>query len=200
MPTTNDKIIRTALKADLKQLHASDQKLRIVEEFCVEHGAIRIDIAVVNGLLHGYEIKSDRDTLLRLPEQMNAYNAVFDRVTLVVGKQHLYDAIKIVPDWWGLIIAKLGEHESVVLNCVREAKENSSQNSVAIARLLWRAEALQVLQEIGHADGLRSKPRELIYERLAARLDRKSLGDRVRDVMFFREDWRSDAPLVLNGG
>jgi hypothetical protein len=200
MSTTNDKIIRTALKADLKRLHAGDEKLRIVEEFCVEHGAIRIDIAVVNGLLHGYEIKSDRDTLLRLPEQMNAYNAVFDRVTLVVGKQHLYDAIKIVPDWWGLIIAKFGEHESVVLNRVREAKENTSQSSVAIARLLWRAEALQLLHEIGQADGLRSKPRELIYERLAASLNQKSLEDRVRDVLFFREDWRSDAPLVLNGG
>ena len=200
MSTTNDKIIRTALKADLKRHHAGDEKLRIVEEFCVEHGAIRIDIAVVNGQLHGYEIKSDRDTLLRLPEQMNAYNAVFDRVTLVVGKQHLYDAINVVPDWWGLTIAKLDEHESVVLNRVREAKENSSRSSVAIARLLWRAEALQLLQNMGHADGLRSKPRELIYERLAEHLDQRSLGDQVRDVLFFREDWRSDAPLVLNGG
>lgn len=200
MSTTNDKIIRTALKADLKRHHAGDKKLRIVEEFCVEHGAIRIDIAVVNGLLHGYEIKSDRDTLLRLPEQMNAYNAVFDRVTLVVGKQHLYDAIKLVPDWWGLIIAKLGEHESVVLNRVRDARENTSQSSVAIARLLWRAEALQLLLEIGQADGLRSKPRALLYERLAASLDQKSLEDKVRETLFFREDWRSDAPLVLNGG
>ena len=63
--TTNDKIIRAALKGELERLHAGDDKLRIVEEFGIEHGAIRIDIAVVNGLLHGYEIKSDRDTLLR---------------------------------------------------------------------------------------------------------------------------------------
>jgi hypothetical protein len=40
MSTTNDKIIRTALKADLKRHHAGDEKLRIVEEFCVEHGAM----------------------------------------------------------------------------------------------------------------------------------------------------------------
>ncbi len=200
MSTTNDKIIRAALIADLKQLHTGGEKLRIVEEFCVEHGAIRIDIAVVNGLMHGYEIKSDRDTLLRLPEQMHAYNAVFDRVTLVVGKQHLYAAINIVPDWWGLTIAKLDNSGSVVLNRVREAEENTSRSSVAIARLLWRAEALQLLQNIGEAAGLRFKPRELIYERLAERLDQKSLGDKVRDALFFREDWRSDAPLVLNGG
>jgi hypothetical protein len=198
--TTNDKIIRAALKADLEQLHAGDPRLRIVEEFGIEHGAIRIDIAVVNGFLHGYEIKSDRDTLLRLPEQMDAYNSVFDQVTLVVGKQHLYDAVNLVPDWWGITVAKLGSDGSVVLNRIREAGNNAQQCSIAIARLLWRSEALQILEEAGKADGLRSKPRELIYERLCTVLDLLRLEEKVREILFFREDWRPDAPLVLNGG
>jgi hypothetical protein len=198
--TTNDRIIRAALKVELEKLHAGDDKLRIVEEFGIEHGAIRIDIAVVNGLLHGYEIKSDRDTLLRLPEQMDAYNSVFDQVTLVVGKQHLYDAINLVPDWWGITIAKFGSDGSVVLNRIREAGNNAEQRSISIARLLWRSEALQILEDVGKADGLRSKPRELIYDRLCALFDLARLEDRVREVLFFREDWRSDAPLVLNGG
>jgi hypothetical protein len=182
MITTNDRIIRTALKAVLTELHAHDEKLRIVEEFGVEHGAIRIDIAVVNGFLHGYEIKSDRDTLLRLPEQMEAYNSVFDRVTLVVGKQHLYDAIGIVPDWWGITIAKIGSDHSVLLNPIREAKDNDRQSSLSIARLLWRNEALRILEEAGKADGLRSKPREVIYEKLSAVLDQKTLERRVREA------------------
>jgi hypothetical protein len=198
--TTNDRIIRTALKADLEKLHAGDDKLRIVEEFGIEHGAIRIDIAVVNGLLHGYEIKSDRDTLLRLPEQMDAYNSVFDQVTLVVGKQHLYDAIRMVPDWWGITVAKLGTNDSVVLNRIREAKDNAGQSNISIARLLWRREALGILEEAGKADGLRSKPRKFIYERLSTILDQETLEEKVREILFFREDWRSDAPLVLNGG
>jgi hypothetical protein len=198
--TTNDKIIRTALKADLRKLHAGDDKLRIVEEFGIEHGAIRIDIAVVNGLLHGYEIKSDRDTLLRLPEQMDAYNSVFDKVTLVVGKQHLYDAIRIVPDWWGITVAKIGANDSVVLHRIREAKDNAGQNNISIARLLWRGEALRILEEAGKAEGLRSKPREFIYERLSTILDQRTLEEKVREILFFRGDWRSDASLVLNGG
>ena len=198
--TTNDKIIRAALKAELERRHTGDDKLRIVEEFGIEHGAVRIDIAVVNGVLHGYEIKSDRDTLLRLPEQMDAYNSVFDQVTLVVGKQHLYDAVNLVPHWWGVTVAKFGSDGSVVLNRIREARKNAQQRSVSIARLLWRSEALRILEEAGKADGLRSKPRELMYERLCTILDLPQLEEKVREILFFREDWRSDAPLVLNGG
>ena len=197
---TNDKIIRTALRAYLKTLHARDRKLRIIEEFGVEHGTARVDVAVVNGILHGYEIKSDRDTLSRLPEQMDAYNSVFDQVTLIVGKQHVYEAIMLVPDWWGILIAKVGAESSVVFNCIREAKENLGQSNLSIAKLLWRGEALRILEDAGGADGLRSKPRRLIYERLSTIFDQGALEAKVRDVLFVREDWRSDAPLVLNGG
>lgn len=197
---TNDAIIRAALKTYLEKLHVKESKLRIVEEFAVEHGAARADIAVVNGVLHGYEIKSDKDTLSRLPEQMDAYNSVFDRVTLVVGKQHIYEAITLVPDWWGVLIAKISPESSVVLNHIREAKENTGQRNLSIARLLWRGEALRILEEAGEAVGLRSKPRERIYEKLSTVFDQATLEEKVRDALFIREDWRSDAPLVLNGG
>jgi len=198
--TTNDKIIRTALKKRLAKMHADDPKLRIVEELGVKHGAARVDIAVINGILHGYEIKSDRDTLLRLPEQVNTYNSVFDKITLVVGKKHLYAAINIVPDWWGITIAKIDADSSVVFNCIRSAKDNTEQDSVSIARLLWRGEALEILEKAGKADGLRLKPRVFIYEKLSKIFNQKTLEEKVREVLFFREDWKSDTPLVLNGG
>ena len=197
--TTNDAIIRRALKANLENFHAKDHKLRIVEELGVNHGAARIDIAVINGILHGYEIKSDRDTLLRLPEQMDIYNSVFDQVTLVVGKSHLYEAINIIPDWWGITIAKIDINNSVIFNCIREARDNSEQDSISIAKLLWRHEALGILEEAGEANGLRSKPREFIYKKLSKVFNQNILENKVREVLFFRKDWRSDAPLVLNG-
>lgn len=198
--STNDKVIRTALRIYLSKLHARDRKLRIVEEFGVEHGAARVDVAVVNGILHGYEIKSDRDTLSRLPEQMDAYNAVFDQVTLIVGKQHIYEAINLVPDWWGILIAKVAPDSSVRFTRIREAQENIGQCNLSIARLLWRGEALRILEEVGQAVGLRSKPRERIYEKLSTIFDQATLEEKVRDALFVREDWRPDAPLVLNGG
>lgn len=198
---TNDKIIRIALKEHLDGLHARDPKLRIVEELGIGHGAARVDVAVINGVLHGYEIKSDRDTLLRLPEQMNMYNSVFDQMTLVVGKSHLYESINLIPDWWGVIVAKFqNSNDSVVFYEIRKARKNTTGKRPAVTKLLWREEALQILEGLGEADGLRSKTRGQIYEKLTTVLDQKTLGDKVREKLFFREDWRSDAPLVLNGG
>lgn len=198
--STNDKVIRTALWNYLRKFHEKDYRLRIVDEFGVSHGAARVDIAVVNGALHGYEIKSDRDTLSRLPEQMNAYNTVFDHVTLVVGKQHVYDAINLVPDWWGILIAKVDADASITFSRIREPKENLNQCNLSIAKLLWRGEALRLLEEAGEARGVRSKPRKYLYERLSAIFDQPTLEEKVREVLFVRADWRSDAPLILNGG
>jgi len=197
---TNDLIIRSALMEDLKKRHAQDKKLRIIEELGVNHGTSRIDIAVVNGMMHGYEIKSDQDTLQRLPEQMNIFNTVFDKVTLVVGKSHLYNAINMVPDWWGITVAKIDLNGSVIFNLIREGENNKEQDGISIARLLWREEALKILEEAGKAGGLYSKPRDCIYEKLSIFFDKETLGEKVRDKIFFRLKWRPDAPLILNGG
>lgn len=197
---TNDSIIRSALKKELLMRHSKDKKFRIIEELGVNHGTARIDIAVVNGIMHGYEIKSDLDTLERLPEQMNVFSAVFNMITLVVGKSHLYNAINLVPEWWGIIVAKTDMDGSVIFNLIREAGNNIEQNGISIARLLWKKEALRILEDAGKANGLYSKPRDYIYERLAMFLDKESLGEKVIDAMFFRPEWRPDAPLILNGG
>lgn len=196
---TNDPIIRSALKKNLKKRYAQNRKLRIIEELGVQHGTARIDIAVVNGIMHGYEIKSDQDTLQRLPEQMDIFNSVFDKMTLIVGKNHLYGAINIVPDWWGIVIAKINKNGSVVFSRIRRAEFNKNQNSVSMAKLLWKEEAVRILEENGEARGFYSKPRDLIYEKLAVVLDQKTLSKKIREAIFFRTNWRSDAPLVLNG-
>lgn len=200
MTATNDLIIRLTLKEDLENRHAQDKKLRIIEELGVQHGIARVDIAVLNGIMHGYEIKSDQDTLQRLPEQMIIFNSVFDKMTLVVGKNHLYEAINIVPDWWGITIAKIDASGSVVFNSIREGEFNKQQDSISIAQLLWRKEALRILEEKGEAKGFYSKRRDLIYEKLAMLFNQKILSYKVREAIFLRTDWRSDAPLILNGG
>lgn len=196
---TNDAIIRAALKRHLEGRHAQDEKVRIIEELGISHGACRIDIAVVNGMMHGYEIKSDQDTLQRLPEQIEIFNAVFDKITLVVGKSHLYAAVNMLPDWWGIIVAK-NINGRLSFNRIREDDTNYEQNSLSIARLLWREEALGILEEAGAAKGLYSKPRNFIYQRLSAVLDHRALREKVRETLFVRAAWRPDAPLILNGG
>lgn len=199
MTPTSDLIIRPALKEFLEKYHADDEKVRIIEELGIHHGTSRIDIAVVNGILHGYEIKSDQDTLQRLPEQMDAFNAVFDKITLVVGKTHLYEAINMVPDWWGITVAKINPNTPVTFGLIREGDLNKRQDTVSIARLLWREEALGILEEQGEAKGFYSKTRDLIYEKLSKVFDQENLGEKVREVLFLRKDWRPDSPLTLNG-
>lgn len=198
MLSTNDLIIRSALKEFLEERHASDRRVRIIEELGIHHGTTRVDIAVVNGLLEGYEIKSDRDTLERLPEQMAAFNSVFDKMTLVVGKTHLFEAINMVPDWWGIIVAKINSNNWVSFNLIREGELNKHQDGVSVARLLWREEALGILIAEGEAKGFYSKPRELIYRKLSSVFNQESLGEKVREAIFIRRDWRPDSPLMLN--
>jgi hypothetical protein len=202
---TNDRIIRialrTALEKDIEKINLnSKHPLKIFEEFGVRHGMARIDIAVINDIMHGYEIKSDRDTLKRLLEQMNEYNTVFDKITLVVGRRHLYNAINIIPDWWGIMIAKIDKSENVAFYNIRKADDNPEQIGVSIARLLWRGEALQILEDQNKAKGFRSKPRDLIYKRLASVLDTETLKDKVKDTLLVsRKDWRSDVQLMSSG-
>ena len=189
--STNDLIIRSALKEVLKKKHARDKELRIIDELGVKHGSVRIDIAVINGIMHGYEIKSDRDTLARLPEQMAEFNTVFDQLTLVVGKQHLYQAIHIVPDWWGITIARINAKGKVIFQTIREPEDNKEQDKVSMARLLWREEALRILEEHDQAYGIRSKPREFVYQRLADVLETDVLKEKVRKTLLIpRKDWR----------
>ena len=67
--------IRRRLRAD-ERLHPWDSNTRIVEELGLCQGVARVDLAVVNGTIHGYEIKSERDTLTRLSGQAEIYNHI----------------------------------------------------------------------------------------------------------------------------
>src|SRR5690242_17854466 len=64
-----DRDVRKALKSKLLREHIADPRTLVLDELGLRHGACRVDIAVVNGSMHGYEIKSDSDTLERLPSQ-----------------------------------------------------------------------------------------------------------------------------------
>lgn len=198
---TSDKTIRAALMHNLERIHENNPHARIVEELGITHGAARVDVAVINGSIHGYELKSDVDTLRRLPEQMDIYNSVLDEMTLVVGKSHLHEAIKVIPEWWGIMVAKVVEPGGTVsLYEIREAEKNPQKDSVAMASLLWREEALRLLEEIGQADGIRSKTRQILYERLASVLNQEMLGYKVRSYLFSRVDWRVEPLHMQYGG
>jgi hypothetical protein len=196
--STNDFLIRSVLRGILEkkreQYRAQGHKVEIFDELGVKHGANRIDYAIVNGIMCGFEIKSDRDTLDRLPEQVKEFGEVFDELTLVVGKKHLYHAIHQIPDWWGVWLAKEDGNGLVGIQEIRGPQKNKHQDIKSIARLLWKEEALRILEERNEAKGLRNKSREIIYTKIqdvfAAELD--IFKKKVSLTLTSREGWRAD--------
>src|SRR5207237_3043084 len=147
--------VRIALRAALQVLHGDDSSTKIIEELGLCERSSRIDLAVVNGSLNGYEIKSARDTLERLPGQMAVYSRVFDTVTIVTSESHADEVREIVPHWWGITLAGTA-NDGVELASIREASANPSVDPAALATLLWRDEALAALEARGLASGVRS--------------------------------------------
>lgn len=177
--------VRRAVKGWLSAEHAHDQDTRIVEEMGVWSGSVRIDIAVINGSLSGYELKSDRDTLERLPRQMAIYGRVFDYLHLVVGERHAEKAKKIVPDWWGIKVAVMHDGK-IKLADHRGASPNPSPDPYLVAEMLNKEEAIEVLDAFGLAKGWRSKKIRPIHERLAAELPFDELKEHVRSILKHR--------------
>jgi hypothetical protein len=184
-----DPEIRSVLHSRLAAREAGKDNVRIVDEMNVLAGECRIDVAVINGRLEGFEIKSERDTLERLPRQVEAYGRIFDRVTVVCAERHLEPILATVPSWWGIDIAKADGTNDVKLVRRRRARANRDVEPEAVARLLWRGETLAALTELGAAHGLRSKPRQALWAALAEVLPQTKLRALVRERLRARKDW-----------
>ncbi|MBY0383254.1 MAG: sce7726 family protein [Xanthobacteraceae bacterium] len=186
-----DSDVRALMRAWLTAHYAHDSSSRFVEEMCVWNGSARIDMAVINGQLHGYEIKSERDTLGRLDDQMELYNQVFDQITLVAADKHLTKAAERVPQWWGLTaVQKDDDAEShLKLNAIREPRRNPSIDKVQIARLLWKPELIAILESVGLAKGVRSKSVDHLCRLIAGALDERALSAHVRASLKARHGW-----------
>lgn len=93
----HDADLRQALHRRLARQHRDDPDgTRILDEFGI-CGQVRVDVAVVNGALTGYELKSARDTLKRLPRQADYYSRVLDYAHIVVADTHAAHALQMAP-------------------------------------------------------------------------------------------------------
>lgn len=183
-----DADVRASVIGMLREQHHGDDTTRIVEEMGIWSGSARVDVAVINGELTGYELKSDRDTLDRLSDQAKLYSRVFDRVVLVVGNKHAPSARKLVPRWWGITIAKLGPY-GVDLVPQRVPKPNPTIDPYLLAKLLWREEALSILTATKLAKGWRTRNVDELHQRLACELPLPELSNHVRSALKMRPRW-----------
>jgi hypothetical protein len=184
--------IRRALRQEMNRLHGADPNTRTIEELGLCQGTVRVDMAVVNGKIHGYEIKSEQDTLARLPGQCAVYNQVLDLVTIVTATSHAARLSGLIPRWWG--IWKVVDKETTRLEEIRAPRKNPAVSIFAQVQLLWKEEALAALESRGLADGIRAKPRRELWNRLAVELSREEVATLVRECIKKRPGWRADAP------
>ena len=182
----------------LRRQHAHKETL-VIDELGLNHGECRADIAVVNGRFVGYEIKSDNDSLRRLREQVKSYNAVFDKISIVVGYRHINSIHKHIPEWWGIIISYKGRKGAVNFNIVRKAQMNRRINPISIAQLLWRNEVKEILEQKELSPKILRQPRAILYEHLVDRLNVSELRKLIREYFKKRRNWRCPESLSRYG-
>jgi hypothetical protein len=182
--------IRKKLVERLRKIYPPGEN-QIVHELGLCLGVARIDVAVINGKLNGFEIKSEKDTLKRLPEQMLVYNRVFDRLTLVAALKHSEKIAELVPNWWGIYSVRPAKKtDAVVIQEVRPALKNNQVDPKAVVQLLWREEVLDELTKLNAATGISSKPKSYLWERLTEIAPKKMLLEIVRTRLKIRNSWR----------
>lgn len=168
------------------RLRVKRQRARFINEMGMNHGAARIDLAVIDDSLDGYEIKGPQDDLRRLEGQVVAYGQVFDRLTLVATARHLERAVHLVPTWWGLTMVDASRSEITPL---RHPGANPGTDPLSTAQLLWQSELAALLEA---RTGRRpSGPSAALRQRLVAVVPPEDVRAVVRRCLTSRTDWRA---------
>jgi hypothetical protein len=191
----NDLQIRVSFHSKWLRKYHYDSKTMVVNELGLNHGKCRADIAIINGRLIGYEIKSDSDSLRRLNEQIVSYNAIFDRAYLIVTRRHLKNIEAVLPGWWGIIYANEGKRGAIHFKNLRRSQLNPNVDDYAVARLLWRPEAQKILGSLGVRGKQIRQNRENLYGYIVSMMTSVELRETVRNYLIKRTNWR--CPLRL---
>lgn len=200
MQKTKDAEIRFALHEKKLRAYRDTPDTIVVDELGLSHAKARIDIAVINGCVHGYEIKSSLDTLERLPSQLDFYGRCLEKLTFVCAPRHTSGIVDAVPDWCGIIEAEKGTRGAVRFSTIRRAKTNPAVDAFELAHLLWRPEAVALLERLGGAKKPTKKSRKELYESLAALVTIQQLTAAIREFMQQRQAWRGPPARALCDG
>lgn len=190
MPDSRDEEIRSALhRKKLKRMHACPNTL-VYDELGLAHARVRIDVAVINGSVHGFEIKSALDTLDRLPKQLTIYGQCLEKLTVVCDVKHTRDVRKLAPRWCGIVEASKGTRGGIDFCTIRKAQRNPDVRAEKLAHLLWRHEVVMLLEQLDASPKILRQPRAQLYRHLAKLLTVEEITCSIREFMANRQGWR----------
>lgn len=175
-----DEILKALLPAALRV--AGDGPRRIIAELTVPVSRERVDLVIVSDEIWCYEIKSDRDSLRRLPRQVEAFERIGHRCVLAAAPKHIERARSTVPEHWGLLEAGTGDS---FLRWHRRPTSNPNLDRNSLLRLLWRDEAEAALEAIDGKVRCRKRRHALLAE-LGRRLTASELETCVRRALLER--------------
>lgn len=178
--------IRKCLHNYLERQNDNIPQTLIVDELNVCKGLARVDIAVINGVIHGYEIKSENDTLQRLPNQIKYYNHSLEKITISINECHLEKTIRIIPDWWGIMI--VDKEKSI--NEIRKAKLNVSIDAESTLQFLWKDELIELINKY-EITIKRNLTKVELHKAIISELEKNIIITEVRQALKLRKNWRN---------
>jgi hypothetical protein len=109
-------------------------------------GKCKADLAILNGTATVYEIKSERDSLSRLSNQVGNYRKVFAAVNVITNEAHVRGVIKTLPSDVGVMCLSRRYRISTVRDAVDEPDRICP---VSVFESLRLTEAHAVLRALG---------------------------------------------------
>lgn len=108
-------------------------------------GACKADLAILNGTATVYEIKSERDSLVRLANQVDNYKRVFAKVYVIASEGHVAGVLATVPDDVGVMMLA----SRYRITTLREAEDRPDRICPAtVFESLRSAEAAAILKSL----------------------------------------------------
>lgn len=185
-----DETIRQALVHQRLRRQIAHPGTLIVHELGLAHAKSRIDLATLNGVIHGYEIKGTQDSLDRLPSQLETYSQTLQKLTMVVASRHVERVVDLTPTWGAVLDVSMGPKGGVRFDVVRPGKRNPNVEKYLLAHLLWRDEAQSLLSHRGATKADLRAPRTELYRLLVDHFSEKELVAVIKSSMMQRQIWR----------
>ena len=109
-------------------------------------GACKADLVILNGTATVFEIKSERDSLARLANQVANYKKVFASVNVIASEGHVRSVMETVPEEVGIMCLSRRHHIRTVRNAVDQPDKICP---VTVFESLRTAEARMILKTLG---------------------------------------------------
>lgn len=99
---------------------------------------------------------------------------------------HVVEALYLIPDWWGVIVAELDNTE-LRLSPIREVRQNSHTDYEAISDLLRKHELMKVLSARNTTAGCYSMSKQRLVQEARQEISKESMVEQLAPAHFSLE-------------